>query len=228
MPDHSKNANVSPEPRSADLPPFGPMPEAGQQALDMLTVAAFALAADCAILGTNIAACVLLERSPAFRLHQGRLTIRRAHDAQTLAEAVQRVAERAEPVILRFLTRQEEASALMRIDPLPGMPRAVVCGITELRSPLLLAPGWSRAAFGFSPQNAALAESLAIGHGLADFAEENGLPIGTVRTRLKKLLQQTGTSSQMQLAALVLRASIVMTGRETLLPPRKPRKTNAH
>ena len=228
MPDRRKSADLPPATKASALPPFGPLPEAGQQALDMLTVAAFALAANCAILGANAAACVLLERSPAFRLQQGRLTIRRAHDALTLAEAVRRVAEKAEPEILRFLTRQEEASALMRIDPLPGSPRAVVCGITELRSPLLLAPGWSRAAFGFSPQNASLAESLAIGHSLAEFAEEYGLPIGTVRTRLKKLLQQTGTSSQMQLAALVLRASIVMTGREALLPPRKPRKTNAH
>ncbi|GAB0113686.1 helix-turn-helix transcriptional regulator [Acidisoma sp. C75] len=209
------------------LPPLCPPQEAGQRILDMLTVSAFLLAADCTILGANAAGWALLRQSPAFFAQNGRLAIRRAPDAAALAEAVQRAARLGEPELLHFLTRQEEASALMRIDPVEAPPGSVACGITELRAPLLLAPGWSRAAFGFSPQNAALAESLAIGRSLADFAEEHALPIGTVRTRLKKLLLQTGTSSQMQLAALVLRASMLMKGREDRLPARKPRKPSA-
>lgn len=125
--------------------------------------------------------------------------------------------------MLRFLTRQEEASALMRIEPLPTKDMVTVC-ISELRAPLLLDAGWSRGAFGFSPQNAALAESLAIGRSLAEFAATESLPIGTVRTRLKKLLLQTGTSSQAQLAAMLLRASGVMAGAEALPMARKGRK----
>jgi DNA-binding CsgD family transcriptional regulator len=103
----------------------------------------------------------------------------------------------------------------MRIEPVPDEPVVLVC-ITELRAPLPLDANWSRAAFGFSPQNAALAESLALGLSLAEFATAENLPIGTVRTRLKKLLLQTGLSSQASLAAMLLRASSIMCGAEGL------------
>ncbi|HTH99954.1 MAG TPA: hypothetical protein VL752_03320 [Acidisoma sp.] len=194
------------------------------RALDMLAIPAFLLGADTRILARNTAGRLLLQRSPAFFDNHGKLAIRRTNDEAALTEAVQRCAEKHEPVLLRFLTRQEEASALMRIEPLAGKDMVTAC-ITELRAPLLLDAGWSRAAFGFSPQNAALAESLAVGRSLAEFAATESLPIGTVRTRLKKLLQQTGTSSQAQLAAMLLRASGVMAGAEGLPMARKGRKT---
>jgi DNA-binding CsgD family transcriptional regulator len=95
-----------------------------------------------------------------------------------------------------------------------------------LRAPMLLAQGWSTAAFGFSAPHAALAESLALGHSLADFADTHNLPIGTVRTRLKKLLVQTGTSSQASLAAMLQRASVIMSGAERLANPPKGRRAN--
>lgn len=200
------------------------LPAAAEQALDMIALPCFLLAPDTRILASNEAGRLLLQRSPAFLETHGKLAIRRTHDEAALAEAVHRSSTTQAPVLLRFLTRQEEASALMRIAPLPGAPCVTVC-ITELRAPLLLAPGWSRTAFGFSSQNAALAESLAIGRSLAEFAESEALPIGTVRTRLKKLLLQTGTSSQAQLAAMLLRASGVMAGAEGLAADRKGRKT---
>lgn len=197
--------------------------ETAGRALDMLAIPAFLLAADTEILAGNRAGRLLLQHSPAFFDNHGKLAIRRTNDEAALVEAVQRCAEQHESVLLRFLTRQEEASALMRIEPLATNDMVTVC-ITELRAPLLLAAGWSRAAFGFSPQNAALAESLAIGRSLADFAAAENLPIGTVRTRLKKLLLQTGTSSQAQLAAMLLRASALMAGAEALPTARKGRK----
>lgn len=193
------------------------------RALDMLAVPAFLLGADTRILACNTAGRLLLQRSPAFFDNHGKLAIRRTNDEAALSEAVHRSAEKQEPVLLRFLTRQEEASALMRIEPLAGKAMVTVC-ITELRAPLLLDAGWSRTAFGFSPQNAALAESLSVGRSLAEFAAAENLPIGTVRTRLKKLLLQTGTSSQAQLAAMLLRASAVMAGAEGLPMARKGRK----
>jgi DNA-binding CsgD family transcriptional regulator len=189
----------------------------------MLAIPAFLLAVDTQILACNRAGRLLLQRSPAFFDNHGKLAIRRTNDEVALAEAVQRSAAQQEPVMLRFLTRQEEASALMRIEPLPTKDMVTAC-ISELRAPLLLDAGWSRGAFGFSPQNAALAESLAIGRSLAEFAATESLPIGTVRTRLKKLLLQTGTSSQAQLAAMLLRASGVMAGAEALPMARKGRK----
>jgi DNA-binding CsgD family transcriptional regulator len=184
-------------------------------ALSMLACAVFVLKPTSEIVDCNEAGLELLRVSRAFRRQQNRLVIRRAADAAAMAEAVSRVATRTEGELIRFLTRQEEASALMRIEPVPGEPVVLAC-ITELRAPLLLGANWSRAAFGFSPQNAALAESLALGHSLADFATTENLPIGTVRTRLKKLLLQTGMSSQASLAAMLLRASSIMSGAEML------------
>jgi DNA-binding CsgD family transcriptional regulator len=184
-------------------------------ALDMLSVAVFVLRPTSEIVESNEAGHALLRVSRAFRRHQNRLVIRRSADAVAMAEAVSRVAASGNAELIRFLTRQEEASALMRIEPVPGEPVVIVC-ITELRAQLLLHANWSRAAFGFSPQNAALAESLALGHSLADFATAENLPIGTVRTRLKKLLQQTGLGSQASLAAMLLRASSIMSGAEAL------------
>jgi DNA-binding NarL/FixJ family response regulator len=189
--------------------------KATRVALNMLAAAVFILRPTSEIVETNNAGLALLRVSRAFRRHQNRLVIRRSADAAAMAEAVSRVAASGEPELIRFLTRQEEASALMRIEPVPGESVVLVC-ITELRAPLLLDTNWSRAAFGFSPQNAALAESLALGLSLADFATAENLPIGTVRTRLKKLLQQTGLSSQASLAAMLLRASSIMNGAEGL------------
>ena len=188
---------------------------AARIALNMLSSAVFLLRPTSEIVESNEAGQQLLRVSRAFRRHQNRLVIRRAADAAAMAEAISRVSARAEPELIRFLTRQEEASALLRIEPVRGESLVVVC-ITELRAPLLLDVNWSRAAFGFSPQNAALAESLALGHSLADFAVAENLPIGTVRTRLKKLLQQTGLGSQASLAAMLLRASSLMSGAEGL------------
>jgi DNA-binding CsgD family transcriptional regulator len=181
---------------------------AARIALNMLSSAVFILRPTSEIVESNKAGQELLRVSRAFRRHQNRLVIRRAADAAAMAEAVSRV-------LIRFLTRQEEASALMRIESVPGDP-VVVVSITELRAPLLLDANWAKAAFGFSPQNAALAESLALGHSLAEFAIAENLPIGTVRTRLKKLLQQTGLGSQASLAAMLLRASSIMSGAEAL------------
>jgi DNA-binding CsgD family transcriptional regulator len=181
----------------------------------MLSIPVFILRPTSEIVESNEAGQELLRVSRAFRRHQNRLVIRRAADAAAMAEAVNRVATSGEAELIRFLTRQDEASALMRIEPVPGEPVVAVC-ITELRAPLLLDANWSRAAFGFSPQNAALAESLALGHSLADFATAENLPIGTVRTRLKKLLLQTGMSSQASLAAMLLRASSIISGAEAL------------
>jgi DNA-binding CsgD family transcriptional regulator len=192
-----------------------PSISAARIALDMMSTAVFVLRPTSEIVESNEAGQQLLRVSRAFRRHQNRLVIRRTTDAAAMAEAINRVSARGLPELIRFLTRQEEASALLRIEPVPGEALVVVC-ITELRAPLPLDVNWSRAAFGFSPQNAALAESLALGHSLADFAIAENLPIGTVRTRLKKLLQQTGLGSQASLAAMLLRASSLMSGAEAL------------
>lgn len=209
---------AQPEGSSAIVSPTG-----ARVAINMMAIPAFFLRSNSEILASNQAGHSLLAISRAFYRNQNRLTIRRSADAMAMAEAIGRVAVGGQAELLRFLTRQDEASALLRVQPVPGELAVVAC-ITELRAPLLLAAGWSRAAFGFSPQNASLAESLALGHSLADFAIAENLPIGTVRTRLKKLLLQTGVSSQASLAAMLLRASAIMSGAETLIIPPAGRK----
>ena len=189
----------------------------------MLSTAIFVLRPTSEIVESNEAAQELLRVSRAFRRHQNRLVIRRAADALAMSESIARVGAGGKPEMIRFLTRQEEASAIMRIEPVPG-EAVVVVGITELRAPLLLDATWSRAAFGFSAQNAALAESLALGHSLAEFATAENLPIGTVRTRLKKLLSQTGMTSQASLAVMLLRASSIMSGAEAVRGPPNGKK----
>lgn len=236
-PDAAKSVLIAPAPavRAADAPVQAPtrfgdtaagaLPEAAVAALNVFAVPAFLLRPNCEILSTNIAGPALLRSSRAFFAHHGRLSVRRHNDAVVLSETVNRVAARGEVELLRFLTRQEEASALMRLQPVPG-EKLVIAVIAELRAPALLAPGWSRAAFGFSAPHAALAESLALGHSLAEFAEAERLPIGTVRTRLKKLLLQTGTSSQASLAAMLQRASVIMNGAERLAVLPKSRRSS--
>ena len=201
----------------------GGAPNIAALALNMFAVPTFLVRQNCEIVASSNIGPALLETSRAFYQHQGRLTVRRASDTHALLEAVGRVMTTGTGELLRFLTRQDEASALMRLHGVPGQPLVIVA-IAELRAPMLLAHGWSTAAFGFSAPHAALAESLALGHSLAEFAETHSLPIGTVRTRLKKLLIQTGTSSQASLAAMLQRASVIMSGAERLANPPKGRR----
>lgn len=175
-------------------------------ALDGLATPVFILRPDAAVLHHNAEAGVLLASEGAFRLIKGRLTARRARDQQTLSDAIIRVGTNCVAEQLRFISRTDEASILVRVDPVAGTS-LVVAGVAELRTPLLLDPGWSRRFFGFSTSAAGLAEALADGSTLASFAETENLPIGTVRTRLKKLLQQTGVSSQSALVGLLLRGA---------------------
>lgn len=175
-------------------------------ALDALATPVFILRADCTLVHHNHEAATLLHSDGAFRLGKRRLVARRARDETALAEAVTRVCASGAPEQLRLISRTDEASILVRVAPVPGVA-LVVIGVAELRVPLLLQAGWSRRFFGFTASAATLAEALANGATLASFAEGTGLPIGTVRTRLKKLLQQTGTSSQSALIGLLLRGA---------------------
>jgi hypothetical protein len=184
-------------------------------ALNAIAVPVFTITLSGTIVYANVAGNELLRMARVFHRAQDKLIIRRKTDATALAEAVARVCHGGEPELLRFLTRQGEVTALVRIEPIPGEELVVVC-VTELRAAMLLVEGWAKAAFGFSPQNAALAESLAIGVNLSEFSVSRRLPIGTVRTRMKKLLAQTGMSSQAALAAVLLRGATIMTGVETL------------
>ncbi len=187
-------------------------------ALDSLATPVFVLRSDCAVVYHNEEAATLLHSGGAFRIGKGRLVARRARDDAVLVETVPQVCATGMLAQLRFISRTDEASILLRVAPVPGQPLVVV-SLAELRVPLLLDAGWSRRFFGFSASAASLAEALADGATLASFAESTGLPIGTVRTRLKKLLQQTGTSSQSALVGLLLRGAALRAEISSGQPP---------
>jgi len=185
-------------------------------ALDVIAVPVFTVRPDCLIIDANRAGNELLRIARMFyRSQDRRLVIRRKTDTTLFAETVLRVAKSKQSELVRFLTRQGEVTALVRVEPVPGQDLIIIC-VAELRAEMLLAEGWAKAAFGFSPQNASLAESLAVGVNLSEFSQTRRLPIGTVRTRMKKLLAQTGMNSQAALAAVLLRGAAIMIGVETL------------
>ncbi len=191
------------------MPTADDIASAALVALECFSIPVFILAADTTVAHANQSAAAMLGDHVAFRVLQGRLALRRAQDREALVGAVARVAKDKVPDLLRFRTRPGEANILVRLAPVPGTALVVVC-VNELRESLLLQPGWSRLALGFTPQKAQLAEALANGQSLAEFAAQAELPIGTVRTRLKKLLAQPGLSSQAALVALLLRGASLM------------------
>jgi DNA-binding CsgD family transcriptional regulator/PAS domain-containing protein len=60
--------------------------------------------------------------------------------------------------------------------------------------------------FGLTPSEIAFCRRLLLGESVADAAEQLGVTEGTARTRLKMILQKTGTSRQGQLMLLLSRA----------------------
>ena len=116
------------------------------------------------------------------------------------------------PTILRMTNRQGDVHHVLSFSPLPD-DGFVAGSIAELRAPLLLPRNWSSAALSLPPAAGELAEALAQGENLAEFAERTGLSVGGARTRLKKLLRRLGARSQSDAVAVLLRTA-------GALPPR--------
>jgi DNA-binding CsgD family transcriptional regulator len=112
------------------------------------------------------------------------------------------------PATLQMANRQGDVQHVLAFSPLNGALVAV--SISELRAPLLLPPKWSQASLSLPPASAELAEALAGGENLAEFAERTGLSIGGARTRLKKLLRRLGVRSQSDLVAVLLRTAAAL------------------
>jgi hypothetical protein len=184
-------------------------PDAAKIAVECLATPIFVLQSDGLLVSGNSSALDLIDNQRIFKATKGVLSLRRSKDTLLLLQAVVRSAADAEPEMVRFQTRAGETSLLLRLQPVPGRALVIVC-VAELREPLRLRPSWTRAAFGCNAQSASLAESLANGDTIAGFARQRGTPIGTVRTRLKKLLAQTGLSSQQALVGYLLRGAVLM------------------
>jgi hypothetical protein len=196
------------------MPPFGKnlpniSPGAAKIAVECLATPVFVLRPDGILVSGNKSGLDLIARDTIFNATNGSLSLRRYKDTSLLLQAIAHSAGHAESELLRFQTRAGETSLLLRLQSVPGEALVVVC-VAELREPLRLCPSWTRVAFGFNAQSATLAESLANGDTVAGFARKRATPIGTVRTRLKKLLAQTGLSSQAALVGFLLRGAALM------------------
>ena len=180
-----------------------------QVALDGLAVPVMVLRSDCAIVYCNSFGDAFLRAARIFRRMKGRLSIRRLGDDEAFVTAVAQAFTSKKRELFRLRQRTGEIGCLVHIVPLTELGFVLV-SIAELRLKPEREEGWSRTLFGFNATGTGLAEALADGQSLAECSETMQLPIGTLRTRLKKLLARTGTSSQAKLAAVLLRGSVLL------------------
>jgi DNA-binding NarL/FixJ family response regulator len=136
------------------------------------------------------------------------LTVQRQVDQDAILARVAATLRSGSPATLQMANRQGDVQHVLAFSPLNGALVAV--SISELRAPLLLPPKWSQASLSLPPASAELAEALAGGENLAEFAERTGLSIGGARTRLKKLLRRLGVRSQSDLVAVLLRTAAAL------------------
>ncbi len=169
------------------------------------------------IVHANRAATALLAAGRVFGTAVGRLRVQRQDDQDAIEQALTGVlGSKAEGqggrVIVQLSNRQGDVTHVVTLSPLPGGNMALAA-IAELRAPTLLRRHWSREALGLPAAYAELAEALASGENLSEFAARTGLTIGGARTRLKKLLKRLGTRSQSDLVGLLLRAAAALSVR---------------
>ena len=158
----------------------------------------------------NSAAAALLAAARTFGDTGGRLRVQRQSDQDAIEAAVAAAIDHGTRGTVHLLNRQGDITNMVTVTPLPGQAVAVAC-LGDLRGPILPHRHWSREALALPLAYAELAEALAAGENLAEFAERTGLTIGGARTRLKKLLKRFGTRSQSDLVSLLLRAAATLT-----------------
>lgn len=180
--------------------------ETALAALDCGVVPMLMLGRRARIVHPNRAATTLLAAGRAFTKVNGRLHVQRQADQEAIEAAVDAALDKAERTITHLTNRQGDINHIVTVSPLPGDELALAA-IAELRLPVLLRRTWSREALSLPPGYAELAEALAGGENLTEFAERTGLTIGGARTRLKKLLKRLAARSQSDLIALLLRAA---------------------
>ena len=218
-------AQAAPKTTPQSLPPTAPaaaIRELAVAALDCGSLAVLILGPNLAIEHANRAAAALLIAGRAFSNHRGRLSLNRNADQVAINAAVTAATSRGEPGLLHLTNRQGDITHLLSITPVDsrvldsgGLDSGglAITTIAELRGPLLLPEGWTRSALSLPANYAELAEALAAGENLAEFAERTGLTVGGSRTRLKKLLRRLGTRSQSDLVSMVLRSAAAITCR---------------
>ena len=177
-------------------------------ALDCMAMPLLLLGPGAKIVHANRAAKRMLGAGRTFSAEGGVLTVQRSVDQDAIIDRIAITQRSRTPATLQMANRQGDVQHVLAFSPVPGALVAVA--ISELRAPLLLPPKWSQASLSLPPASAELAEALAGGENLAEFAERTGLSIGGARTRLKKLLRRLGVRSQSDLVAVLLRTAAAL------------------
>ena len=175
--------------------------QAALAAMESGSIVRLLLTADRTVVHANQAALAMVRRPGIFSITDNRLTLRRRDDEA----AFEAMLVGARSGSMRLASRQGDVTHVVLIDILAGTAMVGV-SVIDLRNPL--APQkrrWTCEALGLTAGSADLAEALANGVSLAEFAEQSGLTLGGVRTRLKKLLRQTGTRSQGEVVGMLAR-----------------------
>ena len=182
---------------------FETLGQAALAAMESGSVVRLLLTTDRTVVHANQAALAMVRRPGIFTISDNRLALRRRAD-EAAFEAMLLGARSAS---MRLASRQGDITHVVLVDVLAGTA-VIGVSVIDLRNPL--APQrrrWTCEALGLTAGNADLAEALANGVSLAEFAEQSGLTLGGVRTRLKKLLRQTGTRSQGEIVGMLARVA---------------------
>ena len=178
-------------------------------ALEAGAVPFLVLKADCHIVYISHPASVLLHAGRAFAIRNNRLVIRRRNEYTAVKQAIVQAIEKPAAVMIRLYNRQGDVNHLVTIKSIPQSDLVFLL-VAELRGKTLLPPGWTQEALDLPAHLAELAEGLAEGETLSEFAARTGLTFEGTRTRLRKLLERTATRSQMDLTNLLHRAAAVV------------------
>ncbi len=184
----------------------------GNELMEQLGLAVFALNKTSRIVFANQAGEAMLRANATLKLAHGRLAVIAAADNDALQGAIARVAK----------TRKGESLALR---PAPGVPHDIFLSITYLpgqylrtafgeavvlitarrrgQTPLVSARQL-RDAFRLTAAEAAVAEALICGKTPDEYAAAVGVSVATVRTQLRAIFDKTSTRSQVEAVGAML------------------------
>ncbi len=171
------------------------------------------------ILGGNLAGQELVERHPAFCIERGYLTLRRRHEAWSLADALLEASRGAgHPVHLTLFSRSGRPVLLMRLVGVGfGAAETIMVTVEDLLSRIEDINRLS-AAMGLATDQTRTAAMLAHGMTEGEIALLQGVGEDAVRELIRGAMQKLGLSGQRELMVCTLRMARFLGLMQTLAP----------
>ncbi|ACR31082.1 LuxR C-terminal-related transcriptional regulator [Burkholderia glumae] len=184
----------------------------------------------CQVLYANAMAEYLLGSGQAIRSHAGRVRLNHGALHERLVQLIQASMSTASgrAKALGPMLRVPRAGRLpLTLSVSPLKPSGLIKTATPLALVMLRDPEYPTASvrylqelFGFTPTESAIAADLAMGLSLEEIARRKGIGMGTVRSRLKRVLAKTGTNRQAEVAVLVARSVALFRPAENTFSPK--------